>query len=60
LLPKLPLSVSLKEAAATLGVSASTVRRLSKAGNVRTIRLGRRRMIPFESLEELIQVREAK
>jgi excisionase family DNA binding protein len=53
--PASPISVSLKEAAAMLGVSASTIRRFAKDERLRTVQLGRRRVVPVEALKELIR-----
>jgi len=55
LIPHLPLSVSFKEAAQVTSVSRTTLRRYAKDGRLRTVRLGRRRVIPYEALEELIR-----
>jgi excisionase family DNA binding protein len=61
------LSVSFKEAAEITSVSRSTLRRQAASGRLKTIRLGRRRVIPFEALKDLIregtgdgEVRETK
>jgi excisionase family DNA binding protein len=55
LIPPFPLSVSFKEAAEITSVSRSTLRRHAKDGRLRTVRLGRRRVIPYEALQELIR-----
>jgi excisionase family DNA binding protein len=57
MIPASPISVSLKEGAAMLGVSASTVRRFARDGRLRTVQLGRRRVVPVQALEELIRKR---
>jgi excisionase family DNA binding protein len=57
LLPQFPLSVSFKEAAEMTSVSRSTLRRYAKDGRLRTVQLGRRRVIPFEALQELVRER---
>lgn len=43
------------EAATRLGVSKDTIRRLGKAGHVRTVRISRRRMIPETEVERLAE-----
>jgi excisionase family DNA binding protein len=58
LIPNYPLSVSLKEAAKLLSVSPNTVRRHAKSGILRTVQLGRRRVVPFDALKDLIRARE--
>jgi excisionase family DNA binding protein len=55
LIPNQPLSVSFKEGAALTSVSPNTLRRYAKSGRLRTVRLGRRRVIPFDALKDLIQ-----
>jgi excisionase family DNA binding protein len=57
-IPTFPLSVSFKEAAALLSVSPNTVRRHAKSGILRTVRLGRRRVVPYDALKDLIRARE--
>ena len=37
------------------GLSKNTLRRLSKAGRLKTVRVGRRRLVLFSSLNELLQ-----
>jgi excisionase family DNA binding protein len=50
------LSVSIKQAAALLAVSPNTVRRHIAAGKLASVRLGRRRVVPLDSLKELVRV----
>jgi excisionase family DNA binding protein len=45
---------SIQQAANTLGVSVYTVRRLAAAGSVRTVRVGRRRLVPDSEIERVI------
>lgn len=52
-----PLLVSLKEAADLMGISLRHLLNLIDAGEIRTIKLGRRRMVPVAALEELIAQR---
>ena len=56
MIPASPISVSLKEAAAMLGVSASTIRRFAKDERLRTVQLGRRRVVPVEALKEMVRL----
>ena len=55
MIPDFPLSVSFAEAAKLLSVSPNTVRRHAKDGRLRTIRLGRRRVVPFDALRDLLR-----
>jgi excisionase family DNA binding protein len=55
MIPDFPLSVSFAEAAKLLSVSPNTVRRHAKNGILRTVRLGRRRVVPFDALRDLIR-----
>ncbi len=48
------LAYSAKEAAETLGVSERHVRDMISEGRIRTVALGRRLLIPVESLRELL------
>ena len=50
-----PLAVSFARAAEITSLSKNTLRRFAKSGRLRTVRLGRRRLIPFEALNELIR-----
>jgi excisionase family DNA binding protein len=47
--------VTLTEAAATLGISYSMLRKLVKQGKVSIIRIGRRILIPEAEVEKLIK-----
>lgn len=58
MIPDFPLSVSFAEAAKLLSVSPNTVRRHAKSGRLRTVRLGRRRVVPFDALRDLIRARD--
>ena len=44
---------SLKHAAEVLGVSPAFLREQSKAGRIKTVKLGRRRLVPLDELERL-------
>jgi excisionase family DNA binding protein len=45
---------SIQQAASAWGVSVYTVRRLAAAGSVRTVRVGRRRLVPDSEIERII------
>lgn len=49
-----PLSVSLSRASELVGVSRNTLRRIAKRGQLRTVRIGRRRVVPMSALMKLI------
>jgi excisionase family DNA binding protein len=49
-----PLARSLDEAARLLGVSRRHLERLIGDGRLRSVRLGRRRVIPHDALEDLL------
>lgn len=51
-----PLAVSITEAARALGVSPQTLRNMITAGRcpVRTVKFGRRRLVPVADLEEFL------
>jgi excisionase family DNA binding protein len=51
----LPLAVSFVRAAELTSVSRNTLRRFAKSGRLRTVRLGRRRVIPIDALRDLIR-----
>ena len=50
-----PLAVSFAKAAELTSVSKNSLRRFAKTGRLRTVRLGRRRIIPFAALNELLR-----
>jgi excisionase family DNA binding protein len=50
-----PLAVTVGRAASLIGVSRSTIRTYAKSGKLRVGRLGRRVIVPLESLEELVR-----
>ncbi len=54
-LPTQRLAWSLAEVAALLGVSLPTVKRKAKNGDVRTMKFGRRRLVPDEELQRLLK-----
>lgn len=51
----LPLAVSFARAAELVGVSRNTLRRHAKLGRLRTVLLGRRRLIPYDALRDLVR-----
>jgi len=50
-----PRNLSIPEAAVLLGVSRSTIYNRLRTGELRSVRIGRRRLIPSEELERLRQ-----
>ena len=50
------LAVSLPEAAAALGISASHARRQARAGKIPVVRFGARMVVPVAELERLLKV----
>jgi excisionase family DNA binding protein len=50
-----PLAVSFARAAELTSVSKNSLRRFAKSGRLRTIRLGRRRIIPYAALNDLLR-----
>jgi excisionase family DNA binding protein len=50
-----PLAVSFARAAELTSVSKNSLRRFAKTGRLRTVRLGRRRIIPFAALNDLLR-----
>jgi len=50
-----PLAMGLREAARLVGVSPFTLRRQIRNGTIRSVRIGKRRLlIPFSELERLV------
>jgi hypothetical protein len=54
-----PLSVPVKVGCELIGISSSTMWKYIKDGRVKTISLGRKRLIIYESLEALVQSAQA-
>jgi excisionase family DNA binding protein len=50
-----PIAVSVARAAALVGVSRATIRTFAKTGRLRVARLGRRVLVPLNSLEQLVR-----
>lgn len=55
-----PLVVGIEQAMAALGVGKSFIYAELRAGRLRSIKAGRRTLIPVESLREWLQAREAE
>ena len=49
-----PIAMSPRDAANSLGVSRSTLYRLIESGQLRTVKIGRRTLIPFTCLLALL------
>jgi excisionase family DNA binding protein len=54
-----PLLVSVREAAEMLGVSIRTAAKLVDSGELRSLKIGRRRLVPVAAVHELIAERLA-
>jgi excisionase family DNA binding protein len=52
--PERPLAVTVSRAASLIGVSRWTIREYAKSGKLRVKRLGRRVVVPFDALEQLV------
>ena len=46
--------IAIAEAARMLGVSTFTVRRLANSGELKTINVGARRLVPFSEIERVV------
>ncbi len=55
--PKEPLALRPREAAETLGVSLSTLERLTRAGEIESVSIGRCRVYEVEVLKAYLQSR---
>lgn len=53
-----PISVSVDEAAARLGISRMTIYRLIRTDQLRTLKVGRRRLVRVAELERFAAARE--
>ena len=49
-----PIAMSPRDAAKSIGVSRSTLYRLIQSGSIKTVKLGRRTLIPVSSLMALL------
>lgn len=55
--PKLdPIAVTIKQAKALTGLSHDTIYKLMKGGRVRYTKIGRRTLLSYASLRELLEV----
>ncbi len=50
-----PLAVSFTRASELIGVSKASLRRYARLGKLRTVKFGRRRIVPFAALTELLR-----
>jgi excisionase family DNA binding protein len=50
-----PIAVSFERASQLTSISKNSLRRAAKNGVLRTVRFGRRRIIPFAALNDLLQ-----
>jgi excisionase family DNA binding protein len=50
-----PIAVSVSRAATLVGVSRATIRAFAKSGRLQIARLGRRVIVPMNSLEQLVR-----
>ena len=55
-----PLSVTIKVACKLVGIGNTTMWNLIKTGRVKTVKIGRRRLIIFSSLESLLAAEVGK
>jgi excisionase family DNA binding protein len=53
-----PLAVSVEEAARLTSLSPRTIRRYVRSGRIQAARVGRRVLVPLESLRALVQERK--
>jgi excisionase family DNA binding protein len=50
-----PIAVSFERASQLTSISKNSLRRAAKNGALRTVRFGRRRIIPFSALNDLLR-----
>jgi excisionase family DNA binding protein len=50
----LPRLLAIKQAIYELGISRTALYELINAGKLKTVKIGRRRLVPIEAIEELI------
>ena len=50
-----PIAFGFTRGSELSGLSKNTLRRLAKVGRLRTVLVGRRRLIPYHALSELLQ-----
>lgn len=51
---KLPRLIAIKQAIYEIGIGRTTIYELIKDGKLKTVKIGRRRLVPSEAIEELI------
>ena len=54
-----PLAVTVRQACEAIGLGRSALYELIKAGRVKTIKIGRRRLLIYASLEALVEAEAA-
>jgi hypothetical protein len=54
-IPQAPLAVSFTRAAELTSLAEITLRRLAQSGELKTVRVGRRTIVPMASLVSLVQ-----
>jgi excisionase family DNA binding protein len=50
-----PLLLSVREAAARLSIGRDTTYELVRSGRLRSVAIGRRRLVPFSELEDFVR-----
>lgn len=50
----MPRLLAIKQALYELGISRTAIYELIKAGKLKTVKIGRRRLVPVEAIEELV------
>jgi excisionase family DNA binding protein len=50
-----PLAVSFERASELTSLSKNSLRRYARSGQLKTVRIGRRRIVPFSALHDLLQ-----
>jgi excisionase family DNA binding protein len=54
-----PICLSIDDAARSIGIGRTKLYELIKAGDIATLKIGRRTLVRTESLHSLVEVREA-
>lgn len=55
-----PVAVSMEQGAALLGVAPNTLEEFARSGQLRTFRMGRRRLVRVEALKEFARQAEER
>jgi len=50
----MPRLLAIKQALYELGISRTAIYELIKSGKLKTVKIGRRRLVPVEAIEELV------